>query len=167
MVRELGLIVSLDRIVAKGSLSDREICKKIKQVGICFIYCSKLAERVQLLQQRKAPQPLQQTNSSQRSTVSHNFFSGNANKKARAIVLQFRPFEKQELRATMEEALLDLTGVISFTFDADSLRITIRVRQDLENQTLFRSLLGIAGLKFQQVLRDENGRVRENISEPL
>lgn len=61
-------------------------------------------------------------------TPSHSIFRDNFNKMARTVILHVDGLDDLQCRRAVEQQLLGLKGVVSFTFDMKASRVTIRVR---------------------------------------
>ena len=60
-------------------------------------------------------------------------------------------------RNIIEETLLEAKGVISFTFDVDASRVTVRYRNEIPADRLFKKLATLRGIKTKQVVRGASG----------
>jgi armadillo repeat-containing protein 1 len=65
-------------------------------------------------------------------TPAHSFFKGKVNKMARTLLLQIDGLNDLNARQLLEQHLLRVKGVVSFTFDMKTGRVTVRVRDWLK-----------------------------------
>lgn len=87
-----------------------------------------------------------------------SFFKGQANRKAKTVLFQLETIKNAPIdRSIVEEALLEAKGVISFTFDVELYRVTVRYRNDLPPDRLFKKLATLRGMKAKQVIRSASG----------
>lgn len=162
MRHELGLMESLDAVIANES----ELPES-----------KKLAEEVKENIREKKPvhkatheskQPLRRSARNMASKTPHksdtpsrgtqqSFFTGVTNKKARVVVLYVEGLKSRSAKQRVQDALLKVRGVISFTFDLGRSRVTVRARAELSAEEVGRSILSKAQLTSQQVVKDENG----------
>jgi armadillo repeat-containing protein 1 len=83
-------------------------------------------------------------------------FLGKHNKKARSLTFYMDGLDK-ESRLVMEDALIKVTGVVSFTFDMSRQRCTIRMRPELSSATVAQALFNAGLPPPQQVVKNEAG----------
>ena len=62
------------------------------------------------------------------TSSTQSFFRDNINKQARTILLQIDGLDDLHCRRIIEQQLLEVKGVVSFTFDMKTSRVSIRVR---------------------------------------
>ncbi len=72
-----------------------------------------------------------------------SFFVGVANKKAKTFVIQLTDLKDTATRTLVEESLLAVRGVISFTFDSAGGRVSVRARNELSVDTVFYAILNV------------------------
>ena len=66
------------------------------------------------------------------------------------------------VRTVVEDALLSVRGVVSFTFDCEANRFTVRARKDVEAEMLFDAILDSDdSIDICQVIKTTDGKVRE------
>ena len=66
-------------------------------------------------------------------------------------------FDTQESRKLVEETLLGVKGVISFTFNMSQRRCVVRVRTDMKPEVPCRALEATRTLSVKHVVKNENG----------
>ncbi|XP_053315152.1 armadillo repeat-containing protein 1-like isoform X2 [Spea bombifrons] len=116
MRNELGMMVSLDNIRNRHDIAD-----EIRQVAR-NIHSS-----------LKPPVNVYTPESNLRKTK-HQFFISSSIKRAKTITLHIHGLDNVERKNILEEALLRVKGVISFTFQIAMKRCTIRVKSDLTTE---------------------------------
>ena len=118
---ELGLVVSLETILQAGRNEQhvhlaRQVLNNIRQV--------KTAEQ--------APGTASKTHKraplSTIQTPGPRMLQTHVARMARTIVLQVTGMNDMEARKLVEEQLLEIKGVVSFTFDMRTARVTVRIR---------------------------------------
>ena len=80
------------------------------------------------------------------------------NSRARTVVLQITALDEKD-RAQVERLLLDLKGIISFTFNMAQQRCRVRVMEILSGKDLCIYLQKNLGLETQQVVKNEEGEI--------
>ncbi|XP_019405759.1 PREDICTED: armadillo repeat-containing protein 1-like [Crocodylus porosus] len=85
------------------------------------------------------------------------FFLNNSNKTAKTITLHIEGLDNVRTKNLCEEALLKVKGVISFTFQSALRRCTVRVKSDLETETLASAIAATKVLEAQ-LIRSESGK---------
>nr|XP_040016559.1 armadillo repeat containing 1, like [Gasterosteus aculeatus aculeatus] len=137
MANELGMMVSLENLIGRDSLSV-DITSLAKEL---FDILSAPVPRVPERQSRKKTQ----------------FFINSAQKKAKSVTLHIHGLDSTDQRGLCEEALLKVKGVISFTFQMASKRCTVRIRSDLPTESLASAIAATKVLSAQQVVKNEAG----------
>ena len=96
----------------------------------------------------------------------NSFFVGVANKKAKTFFIQHSGIKDDSTRTLVEEALLSVRGVISFTFELNAGRVSVRARNELSVETIFYAILNVdEDLSPRQVLKNLQGEVtKQNLS---
>ncbi|XP_057678347.1 armadillo repeat containing 1, like [Corythoichthys intestinalis] len=133
MKNELGMMVSLENIVARDELSV-DVTDLAKEV---YAILSASPER----NGRQKPQ----------------FFLNSSSKKAKCVTLHIQGLDDTDRRGLCEEALLKVRGVISFTFQMASKRCTVRVRSDLPAESLASAIADTRVLCAKQVVKNHEG----------
>ncbi|XP_053315150.1 armadillo repeat-containing protein 1-like isoform X1 [Spea bombifrons] len=139
MRNELGMMVSLDNIRNRHDIAD-----EIRQVAR-NIHSS-----------LKPPVNVYTPESNLRKTK-HQFFISSSIKRAKTITLHIHGLDNVERKNILEEALLRVKGVISFTFQIAMKRCTIRVKSDLTTESLASVIAETRVLQAQQVIKNESG----------
>ncbi|KAM8832037.1 armadillo repeat containing 1, like [Spinachia spinachia] len=137
MANELGMMVSLENLIGRDSLSV-DITSLAKEL---FDILSAPVPRIPERQSRKKTQ----------------FFINSAQKKAKSVTLHIHGLDSTDQRGLCEEALLTVKGVISFTFQMASKRCTVRIRSDLPTESLASAIAATKVLSAQQVVKNEAG----------
>lgn len=88
-----------------------------------------------------------------------SFFStASAPSKSRTLTLELEGLDSVDARKQCEDALLNIVGTISFTFDMKLARVSIRARKDIEAEEYCRGInQKYSNLKPQQVVKNQNG----------
>ncbi|CAI5683558.1 unnamed protein product [Oreochromis niloticus] len=134
MKNELGMMVSLENLMARDGLS---------------VDITSLAKEVYDILNAPANPPPERKKKPQ-------FFLNSSNKKAKSITLHIQGLDSSH-RGLCEEALLKVKGVISFTFQMASKRCTVRIRSDLPTESLATAIADTKVLSAQQVIKNEAG----------
>ncbi|XP_061609324.1 armadillo repeat containing 1, like [Phyllopteryx taeniolatus] len=138
MKNELGMMVSLENLVARDELSV-DVTSLAKEVyGILSA----------------PPRPVHRTTERRQKS---QFFLNSSNKKAKCVTLHIQGLDSVHQRGLCEEALLKVRGVISFTFQMASKRCTVRIRSDLPTESLASAIAATKVLSAQQVVKNEAG----------
>ncbi|KAM9840679.1 armadillo repeat containing 1, like [Aulostomus maculatus] len=138
MKNELGMMVSLENLMARDELS---------------VDITALAREV--FDILNAPvQPVHRTPESRKKS---QFFINSSNKKAKSVTLHIQGLDSADQRGLCEAALLKVRGVISFTFQMASKRCTVRIRSDLPTESLASAIAATQVLSAQQVVKNEAG----------
>ncbi|XP_077442636.1 armadillo repeat containing 1, like [Stigmatopora argus] len=132
MKNELGMMVSLENIMARDELSV-DVTNLAREVYRIL----SAPERAR----RQKPQ----------------FFLNSSSKKAKCVTLHIQGLDDVDRRGLCEEALLKVRGVISFTFQMASKRCTVRVRSDLPAESLASAIAGTRVLCAKQVVKNQDG----------
>lgn len=140
MKNEVGLLLSIRRIVNRQS-SPPELKSSAQRVHDL------------LIPPAGATRPLSHSRASGRGNV----FLGAGNRRAKLVILQIDGLEDQDSRRLVEERLLGVRGVISFTFNMPQHRCVIRVRSDLKPEVLCRAIGASEVLTAKQVVKNEHG----------
>ncbi|XP_072355790.1 armadillo repeat containing 1, like isoform X3 [Scyliorhinus torazame] len=80
-----------------------------------------------------------------------------ANKKAKTITLQIDGLHNMDSRNICEGVLLQVNGVISFTFQMALQRCVVRIYSDLKIESLASAIAATKILQAHQVVKSENG----------
>ncbi|EDQ92923.1 uncharacterized protein MONBRDRAFT_35537 [Monosiga brevicollis MX1] len=139
MKQSLGLTDSLRAIVRSPSSAPQ-----LSQWAHAILSTFDMAGKPELLATMQTP-------------VHNGFFKGKINKMARTIVLQIDGLNDLYSRNALEQRLLQVKGVVSFTFDMKTARITIRVRDWLQMEVLCDAVAD-TGMAARQVVRDDDGQ---------
>ncbi|XP_008311493.1 armadillo repeat containing 1, like [Cynoglossus semilaevis] len=137
MKNELGMMVSLENLMERNSLSD-DITSLAQEV---YNILCKPVFRTPVQERKKKAQ----------------FFLNSTNKKAKSVTLHIQGLDTTDQRGLCEEALLKVKGVISFTFQMASKRCTVRIRSDLPTESLASAIAATQVLSAQQVVKNEEG----------
>ncbi|XP_065898831.1 armadillo repeat-containing protein 1-like [Dysidea avara] len=140
MKKELGMLVSLRTLVNRTG-ANPEVRKMAQTVHDMLVIPAATAR------------PLSQS----RVAGKGNVFLGASNKRAKVILLQINGLVDANTRRMVEEQLLSVKGIISFTFDMSHRRCTIRGRADLKPQSLCEAIAKTGVLNAEQVVRNEQG----------
>ncbi|XP_077991847.1 armadillo repeat-containing protein 1-like [Glandiceps talaboti] len=127
----------------------------------CQYLAKKILNRLTAANHSTLKDHVNQTKSgTQGMTNKHNktYFLGNANKRAKVVTLQIKGFIDQTSRKLCEDHLLQVKGVISFTFDLCKCRFMLRVRADIKPETLVRAIAKSKTMFAEQVVKDEHGQ---------
>ncbi|KAL5473523.1 hypothetical protein EMCRGX_G028014 [Ephydatia muelleri] len=140
MKNEVGLVLSLRRIMNRPS-SGLDLSTSAQNVH--ELLCPSAA----------AARPFAQS----RATGRANVFLGASNRKARLIVVHIPQLVDQESKSFIEQRLLEIKGVISFTFDISRHRCFVRSRNEVNPEVLCRTLIDGGIHSLQQVVKNEQG----------
>lgn len=159
MTEELGLLVSIKDIAASTTASSfmQDIAKAIMD-------CLQPAPRVP----EEGPAENVESSSSAKSanndeentpgTPAHgSFFIGNMNKTARTVTLQVNGMDSLANRKMIEEKLLGVKGVVSFTFDMEMTRVIIRARMAVTAEMLCKCIASTKVMEASQIVRNNAG----------
>lgn len=139
MKNEVGLLISVRRIINRP--------KALSEVKSSAQTLHDL-----LIPPAGSARPLLQSRASR-----GNSFLGSSNKKAKLITLQIEGMKDLASRKLVEERLLGVKGVISFTFNLAVQRCYLRVQSDLKPEILCQVVLSLKHLEGRQVVKNENG----------
>ncbi|XP_068199074.1 armadillo repeat containing 1, like [Antennarius striatus] len=139
MKNELGMMVSLENVIAREGLSVDIIALAQEVFNIL-----------------SSPNPVHHSPERQRKKKSQ-FFINSSNKKAKSVTLHIQGLDSTAQRGLCEEALLKVKGVISFTFQMASKRCTVRIRSDVPTESLASAIAATKVLLAQQVVKNEAG----------
>ncbi|XP_028857900.1 armadillo repeat-containing protein 1-like [Denticeps clupeoides] len=142
MKGELGMMVSLENLMEKGSESDDVRMLADEVYGVLSGPGNRGGCRTPAQQPRR--------NKTQ-------FFINSSNKKAKSVTLYIQGLDGLDQRCMCEEALLKVRGVISFTFQMALKRCTVRVRSDLPTENLATAIAATKILTAQQVVKNDTG----------
>ncbi|XP_072170459.1 armadillo repeat-containing protein 1-like [Diadema setosum] len=150
MKRELGMLVSLEA-VANSPHSDtksRNLAKSIHK----------------RLLAPPSPSPLKESQNTARAAGGrlnpkhpNKFFVGTHNKKWKTMTFQIDGLNDIECRRTCEEALLQVKGIVSFTFDLIKKRCMVRTKMDLKPEVLVVAIAKTETMSAEQVIKNEHG----------
>eukprot|EP00049_Salpingoeca_infusionum_P019139 m.360421 g.360421 ORF g.360421 m.360421 type:complete len:282 (+) comp19027_c0_seq1:148-993(+) len=148
MHSELGLMVSLERIVANQASTPAAVKgaeQTIDNIMDTITVC-KTSQRVPLggLQPRD-------------HCETPGFMNGKS-KMARTLVMQVTGLDDLQSRKVVERALLATQGVVSFTFDMKASRVTIRVRDWVKSEDVCESINSTGSMIAQQVVKNDQGQ---------
>ncbi|XP_029965683.1 armadillo repeat containing 1, like isoform X2 [Salarias fasciatus] len=138
MKNELGMMVSLETLIAREGLSPD---------------ITALAREVYDILKTPANLPPSTPERKKKS----QFFINSSNKKAKSVTLHIKGLDSTDQRGLCEQALLKVRGVISFTFQMASKRCTVRIRSDLPTESLATAIAATKVLSAQQVVKNEAG----------
>lgn len=141
MKSELGLLINIRRLISRQS-SPTDVKSSAQRLHDL------------LIPPAGTTRPLSQSRSSVRG---NNVFLGASNKRAKLVVLQIDSLKDQESRKLVEETLLGVKGVISFTFNMSQRRCVVRVRTDMKPEVPCRALEATRTLSVKHVVKNENG----------
>lgn len=79
-------------------------------------------------------------------------------KKSRAVTLQIRGLDDLSCRKQVEEQLLSVKGVVSFTFNMKDQRVEIRARQEVSVEAMCAAINATKIMSAAQVVRTEDGK---------
>eukprot|EP00051_Salpingoeca_urceolata_P008188 m.104133 g.104133 ORF g.104133 m.104133 type:complete len:277 (-) comp15624_c0_seq1:155-985(-) len=144
---ELGLVISLDAIVKRNDIE--ESTKSLAKMTLAAICASRDNDPMT---------PDGMVAPSQANTECRKFFVGSINHTARTVTLQINGLVDQESRSTVEELLLEVRGVVSFTFDMPQQRCVIRARKEVDVEMLCSAIEKSKIMTAQQIVRGEGGR---------
>jgi len=166
MWHELGLVLSLNTIIEGGDTPDgtREVAR---QTLIAISPPPPTAAqqfetpvaKSRPAQARKPMAPVN-TNTASAATASNGntFFKGGSFQEARNIVLQVVGLDDLHSRKVLENQLLTVKGVVSFTLDMSQSRVTVRVRTTVTAEKLCTAVADSQTLSAQQVVKDKDGQ---------
>lgn len=140
MKNELGMLISLKSLINRPN-ANPEVRKMAQKVHDMLVVPATTAR------------PLSQS----RVAGKGNVFLGASNKRAKVIVLQIHGLADANTRRMVEEELLTVKGIISFTFDMSQRRCSIRGRADLQPQALCQAVAKTKIMSAEQVVKDEQG----------
>lgn len=89
--------------------------------------------------------------------TSQRFFVGSSNKKAKLIVLQVAGLHDESTKKICEKHLLQVRGVVSFTFNMVKHRCMVRVIQSVTAESLCKAVDKSKILTAEQVIRNKSG----------
>jgi armadillo repeat-containing protein 1 len=92
------------------------------------------------------------------ATSTTSFFKPAATQDARNVILQVNGLDDLRSRKLLENQLLTVKGVISFTMDMSMSRVTVRIRSSVTAQTLCEAIADSQTLTAQEVVKDHDGR---------
>lgn len=141
MKNEMGLVISVRRIINRQH-STHELKSSAQKVHDL------------LIPPTGSSRPMSH---SRHGAARSNSFLGSSNRKARAIILQIEGLNDQKSRLMVEERLLTVRGVVSFTFNMPRHRCVVRVRTDLKPEVLCRAIEASGTFGAQQVVKNERG----------
>ncbi|XP_003386895.1 PREDICTED: armadillo repeat-containing protein 1-like [Amphimedon queenslandica] len=145
MKNEVGLVISLRSIMERSDY-DPNVVQLADSIHRLLIPPAGAVTR-----------PLAQARGGAAARSGSNTFLGASNRKARTIVLQVSGLVDQETRSIVEDSLLTVKGVVSFTIDIGRQRCTVRLRSDLKPELLCEAINGTGILLAQQVVKNELG----------
>lgn len=142
MKNEVGLVISLRNVMRRTDYN-----RRIIQLahGVHDLLIPPSGAHARPLTQARLP------------SSGGNTFLGASNRKARTIVLHVSGLVDQDTRSALEDQLLSVKGVISFTIDCSRQRCTVRLRSDLKPEVICRAINSTIILTAQQVVKNELG----------
>ncbi|XP_078069793.1 armadillo repeat containing 1, like isoform X2 [Mustelus asterias] len=150
MKNELGMMSNLERLQERDHTLE----------GIRIL----ATEIYELLKKPVQTTKMRINNSSSTRKVQAQFFINSTSKKAKTITLQIDGLRNMDSRDICEEALLQVNGVVSFTFQMALQRCVIRIYSDLKIESLASAIAATKILQAHQVVKNENG---EEVLVPL
>ncbi|XP_071965238.1 armadillo repeat-containing protein 1-like isoform X2 [Antedon mediterranea] len=147
---ELGMLDSLDAIINKHGYSTKakELARKL-QSTIMTQLGSPLREKQNITEKKST------------AKTKHSRYGGKAfiagNKKFKAIILQINGLDNQACRKICEDELLLIKGVISFTFDMQHKRCTLRTKKDLQPAVIVAAIAKTKIMRAEQIIKNEHG----------
>ncbi|CAI8010626.1 Armadillo repeat-containing protein 1 [Geodia barretti] len=141
MKNEMGLLISVRRIINRQQ-SLHELKSSAQKVHDLLIHPSGSARP---------------SSHSRHGASRSNSFLGSSNRRAKTIILQVEGLNDEESRLMIEERLLTVRGVISFTFNMPRHRCVVRVRSDIKPEVLCRAVESSGTFGAQQVVKSERG----------
>ncbi|XP_057313129.1 armadillo repeat-containing protein 1-like isoform X1 [Hydractinia symbiolongicarpus] len=144
MLNEVGMIESLKSLMQGNRFIDIPDIKR---------RATSLHNQLHLPTVRKSKQARVHTV----APTSQKFFVGSSNKKAKLIVLQITGLHDESTKKMCEEALLQVRGVVSFTFNMTKHRCMVRVVQTVSGEMLCKAVEKTKILTAEQVIRNQSG----------
>eukprot|EP00127_Corallochytrium_limacisporum_P002050 Clim_evm38s99 gene=Clim_evmTU38s99 len=156
---EAGLLDNLQKL--QNRLPDPEILNEAQELEKRLSpqkASSNNEKREKLLAQAKANAAVGSSAGSQTGKrQQQSFFTGASVKKARTVTLYVEGMNTSELRGIVEERLLTVRGVISFTFDISRERVVVRVTHAVKVEQICKAVNDKQDVHAQQVVKNDNG----------
>ncbi|XP_071836281.1 armadillo repeat-containing protein 1-like [Apostichopus japonicus] len=156
MKAELGMMFSLEEIMQMKSCANKAkiLAKQIHQ-KLTATLSGPLHETK--TQNTALNQQQQRRRSSTAKPSSKGFFLGTNKQNSKVVVLQVHGLKDQMCRKVCEDELLKVKGLISFTFDMQKSRCTLRVKKEMRAETLVAAVARTTVMFADQVLKNEHG----------
>ncbi|XP_041043246.1 armadillo repeat containing 1, like [Carcharodon carcharias] len=151
MKNELGMMSNLERLQESRDHTSE---------GIRIL----ATEIYELLKKPMQTAKVRNNNFRRTKKMPQQFFINSTNKRAKTITLQIDGLHNMDNRNICEEALLQVNGVISFTFQMALQRCVIRIYSDLKIESLVSAIATTKILQAHQVVKNESG---EEVVVPL
>lgn len=132
MWKEIGLVVSLNAIVGNSSMSD----------------ATRQGARTILDAISPLPQPVS----------TNDWATDGLGKKSRTVTLQIKGLDDLLCRKQIEEVLLAMKGIVSFTFDMKLQRTDVRARVDLGVEEICSAIATTKSMTASQIVKTEEGK---------
>ncbi|PIK55982.1 putative armadillo repeat-containing protein 1 [Apostichopus japonicus] len=163
MKAELGMMFSLEEIMQMKSCANKAkiLAKQIHQ-KLTATLSGPLHETK--TQNTALNQQQQRRRSSTAKPSSKGFFLGTNKQNSKVVVLQVHGLKDQMCRKVCEDELLKVKGLVSFTFDMQKSRCTLRVKKEMRAETLVAAVARTTVMFADQVLKNEHG---ESVYLPL
>jgi len=85
------------------------------------------------------------------------FFLGQGNKNAKIYLVELTGTVTPTTEAAVKEELLKIRGIISFTFDKISQRLTVRTRADITAERVVQQVNKVKVVKASHIVKNEEG----------
>lgn len=158
MYSEFGVVVSLKAIINREDAS--ALAKKTAKEIMTTLSKPERFRQPLFAKQPSTPQGTPRRTAMDAVKKQSNFFRGGSAKKmqSRIIILEVEGLVDLQERKQVEDALLSVRGTISFTFEMQRERVTIRARKDIGPERLCRAIYEkYSHLLPRQVGKDQYG----------
>eukprot|EP00040_Diaphanoeca_grandis_P018707 m.98396 g.98396 ORF g.98396 m.98396 type:complete len:295 (-) comp27062_c0_seq1:145-1029(-) len=164
MWEELGLVISLNCVI-EATATTKATVEKTKRI-ISLVKPTKkampvtLEEATPVTKRSTARRPITKKHTPGQqypSRTPHSFFKQNANANARTVTLHLTGLRDLHARKVVEETLLGMQGIISFTIDMAKTRVSIRAMGTLSVESICTAIRNTKILDASQVLKGDQG----------
>jgi len=157
MWHELGLVISLncviDAIATSTATRDRtrRIIAMVKPPPTKVTYATPISKPASVRR------PLTSNQQAFPTRTPHSFFKQNSNAHARNITLQLTGLRDLHARKVVEDTLLGVNGIISFTIDMAKTRVSIRAMGSVQVEAICTAIKNTKILDASQVVKGDQG----------
>eukprot|EP00126_Sphaerothecum_destruens_P008751 Sdes_comp20331_c0_seq1m14036 len=158
MRKEMGMLISLRTIKDNPDSSPlaRELSASVENL-ISPMYSEKRSN----ITKKCHSEILSQSTNKQNSNhgTGNSFFIGGVNsRKAKLMTFLIKGMDDLDCRKTVEQALIKIRGIISFTFDIALSRIFVRSKAELDPARICQAVDRTGTMTALQVLKDDSGK---------